>query len=606
MHSKNMYRLIALALVFASTTLFAEKKRKAPQAADAKWKERKAPKITATKPEAGIAGSTVSILGEHFDKSVSVSFNGKKLKIISQNPKKLVVRLAKDAVSDSFVISKPGFVDLRFDKTFNIIRRAVLKSFSPPRGDENISITLKGEHFLPSDEVYLGTLLMKQTHNQSTMITAKVPKGARSAKVRIKRNKKVIAQSKTRFEVTLPPPEIAEITPLSGSVGSIVTIKGKYFDAKDRIELAGKAVKIKSRSANILTLIIGKHNTGKFTLLGRSGRRANYDKTFTVVRPAQAKSFQPTSGMPGTRITIFGNHFLQGDNVLLGDRKLTIHSVSSNSIVCELPAGVKSGKLSVVRGKRHSKLRKPFQVFYAPIIRSMTPKSGPIGTKVIIEGKHFEKGLSITLAGQKIKPIKKTKTKIWVKIPKTARSGKFTILTNAGSTQTKDTYTIAQYASVQGFTPNALTYGQTLRIQGTRFHRGVEVYLGKTQLEMTRLTNDQIWVKIPTSAKSGTLKIVTHGKALKPKGKITISAPPPLMRFSFAPQKIKRGNEVTLSLDPASTDASVYFAGRPLPQRTLAGGKKLIVTIPSDAKSGYFEVEYKGRKYRAQKKLMVR
>jgi len=50
----------------------------------------------------------------------------------------------------------------------------------------------------------------------------------------------------------------------------------------------------------------------------------------------------------------------------------------------------------------------------------------------------------------------------------------------------------------------------------------------------------------------------------------------------------------------------VFFDGRPLPKKVMQGGRQLVVTIPGDARSGYFELEHRGERYRAKQIFRVR
>jgi hypothetical protein len=62
---------------------------------------------------------------------------------------------------------------------------------------------------------------------------------------------------------------------------------------------------------------------------------------------------------------------------------------------------------------------------------------------------------------------------------------------------------------------------------------------------------------------------------------------------------VERGSEVKVYVTPARTPLIVRFNKRVLPFRMDASGKVLTVTIPDDATSGFFEVEWKRKRYRS-------
>ena len=49
----------------------------------------------------------------------------------------------------------------------------------------------------------------------------------------------------------------------------------------------------------------------------------------------------------------------------------------------------------------------------------------------------------------------------------------------------------------------------------------------------------------------------------------------------------------------------VYYNGVPLPKKTLHEGRVLVVTIPSTAVSGYFEIEVDGQRIHADEPFTV-
>jgi hypothetical protein len=84
------------------------------------------------------------------------------------------------------------------------------------------------------------------------------------------------------------------------------------------------------------------------------------------------------------------------------------------------------------------------------------------------------------------------------------------------------------------------------------------------------------------------------------------SQPPsePAFTFTVSPNAAKRGSEVLLHLSEARP-VKVYYNGRILPKTTLGTSKVLRVTIPANAKSGFFELEWNGQSVRASQEFIV-
>ena len=102
-------------------------------------------------------------------------------------------------------------------------------------------------------------------------------------------------------------------------------------------------------------------------------------------------SLSPTSGPVGTSVTITGTNFgaTQGTStVKFNGVSATPTSWSGTSIVVPVPVGALTGSVIVtVSGAASNAL--PFTVGALPILTSLTPAIGPVGTSVTIAGTNF-------------------------------------------------------------------------------------------------------------------------------------------------------------------------------------------------------------------------
>jgi hypothetical protein len=589
------------------------KPREAPKDPNQGWKVRKRPEITSFAPAQGAPGSVVTIFGRYFGRTTVVRFNGRTLPILRRARGQMAVRIPRKAASDHFVLAKPGFRDVSSAKTFFVTRRPQIRKVRPLRGTPGVIVRVRGQHFLPTDTLLINNLPLHVLKIRPRGIKARLPKGAVSGRLSIRRGNRIVASSKFVFQVALPPPLVTGISPLSGSPGTVVRLTGRNFDTKDIVRLAGRKVPIRSRSNTMFEVVIGRHNTGRFAITGPGGRLAHPKPVFTIIRPARLKSFSPKFGPPGTRIRIFGNHFLPSDRPYLNNRALTVRTTSATQIVAEIPAGVASGFITLRRGTRIFRLRRRrglFRVQLAPALVAVRPAAAPPGALIEIQANNLDKSVSVLLSGQRLRIVKRNlrANTIWVKLPGRARTGRLVVVTSAGSSSWRRNFVITQYASLRAFFPLAGVTGTTIRVKGANFHKGVRVYLGKYELQVTRILPTQLWARIPATVPptSGRIIVQSYGRKVASPLKFRLTAAPPEVAFRVAPLRVYRGGEVTLFLTPPRRYVSVYYNGRLLPKRVLRNGAQLVVTIPADAKSGYFEIEYRGRRYRAKSRVRVR
>ena len=80
-----------------------------------------------------------------------------------------------------------------------------------------------------------------------------------------------------------------------------------------------------------------------------------------------------------------------------------------------------------------------------------------------------------------------------------------------------------------------------------------------------------------------------------------VPAPPPApaLTVTLSTTTATRGSEINIYVNPARAPLIVYYRGRVLPKKTDPSGTVLTVTIPADAASGHFEVEWGGQRFRS-------
>jgi hypothetical protein len=79
----------------------------------------------------------------------------------------------------------------------------------------------------------------------------------------------------------------------------------------------------------------------------------------------------------------------------------------------------------------------------------------------------------------------------------------------------------------------------------------------------------------------------------------TPDVPAAAMTVTLSAGSAARGSEINIYVNPARAPLIVYFNGRILPKKTDASGTVLTVTVPGDAHSGHFEVEWGGQRFRS-------
>ena len=194
-------------------------------------------------------------------------------------------------------------------------------------------------------------------------------------------------------------PAITGLNPTSGPVGTAVTISGSNFGASpgtSTVTFNGVAATTGNWSNTSITAAVPSGaSTGPVVV--RVGGVASNGVTFTVTMTSTApliSSLSPSSGPVGTAVTISGSNFGASpgtSTVTFNGVAATTSNWSNTSITAAVPSGASTGPV-VVRVGGVASNGVTFTVTTtstAPMISSLSPSSGPVGTAVTISGSNF-------------------------------------------------------------------------------------------------------------------------------------------------------------------------------------------------------------------------
>ena len=103
-------------------------------------------------------------------------------------------------------------------------------------------------------------------------------------------------------------------------------------------------------------------------------------------------AFSPTSGAPGTQVTLQGTGFsaTPGSNaVSFNGTSASVVSASANKLVVQVPSAATTGQISVTVGSNTVNSGKSFEVQAAPTITSFTPANVNVGATVTVSGTNL-------------------------------------------------------------------------------------------------------------------------------------------------------------------------------------------------------------------------
>ena len=277
----------------------------------------------------------------------------------------------------------------------------MLNSFSPSTGSVGSIVFISGAYFTGTTSVkFNGVAATSYTVNSSTQITATVPVGATSGKIRITTPTGYVV-SNTNYTVNVFAPVITSFTPTAGLIGSSVVISGDYFNNASSVTFNGVSATFTINSNSQITATVPSGvSPGPIAVTTPSGTGTSATNYDPVLAPS-ISSFTPISGFVGTQVQITGSEFTTVSSVRFNNITSSYTLVSDTGIRATVPSTATSGFVTVITsGGTASSSPDTYTVTVpTPTITSFSPGTGSVGTSVTITGTNLSNTSKVTFGG---------------------------------------------------------------------------------------------------------------------------------------------------------------------------------------------------------------
>jgi hypothetical protein len=522
------------------------------------------PTITAVNPSSAKVGEEVVITGSNLIEIQSITFgNAAATTFTSVSSTELKVTVPTGASTGKLVVKTSGGTA---QTDFTVIG-ATITSFTPASGPTGTRVTVTGSNFpspvgirfLNSAGTYsnAGSIRVDATAPAGTNVSGLVPSTAVTGKfILIDGSGATVATSATEFVVTPPKPTITSLSPISGPVGTLVTIKGSNLTSVTKITFGGiAATQFGAVGSDVQVTVPAGALTGKLELTTPGGT-AQAD--FTV--STSISSFTPERAPVGTKVTVTGNFpanstlrftnstggYLLADNSVLN---------SASSISGNVPATAVTGKIAIYdqAGTMLVESTSPFYV--APTIISLSPNSGKVGTVVRITGTTFNNLQSITFNGLAASnPTTIDASTLEATVPTGATSGPLVITTTGGSAQAM----FYVGPTITSLSPNSGLVGTKVTVKGSNLKDITAIAFNGTAVPTyTNPDANTITMNVPEGATTGSMTVTTLGGVASAPFTVLEPEPLPVELMDFAGKGSSKG--ITLTWKTSSEKDNAYF-----------------------------------------------
>jgi hypothetical protein len=473
--------------------------------------------------------------------------------------------------------------------------RSLLKitAVSPDSGMIGDSVQIFGSGFVPQisgNKITFGGVSAVVRSVTAHSLMTSVPKGAVSGPVKLTVDGQTVRGP--YFKVLTPGPSITSISPQKGPAGTQVTIRGRHFLSgivKSAVKSGGGPIKKVTETADTLSVdtLSGVHRFPR----PKPGSRIKIEPP--TKRVVIAPSRMASESRAHSELTI---------TVSVGNVLAPILSISDTKIIIEIPKEAAGGLIRLTTGGK-SVSSDNFHVIAAPVITDMTPKKGPAGTTVRLEGKGFcskSDSNTVTFNGTKATVKSVSKTKLTVVVPKGATTGMVKVKVN-GQTAAGPTFTVtktsAPQMAISGIAPKNGPVGAKVTIKGKNFSASKSkntVTFNGTKATVKNASKTKLVVAVPRGATTGSVKVTADGQtAAGPTFTITKNLTERLAITDITPKSGPISIKVAITgqnFSPIKTKNTVTFNGTQATVKS-ASDTKLIVTVPKDATTGVVKLQ---------------
>lgn len=316
-----------------------------------------------------------------------------------------------------------------------------------------------------------------------------------------------------------------------------------------------------------------------------------------VALPLSISGFLPSSGNPGTVVTIRGTGFGTGigsNTVSFNGVSATVVSVNDTVLIVQAPEKGSTGPLTITAGN-HTATGAVY-TYQALSIHQVSPANGPEGTNISISGAGFsslEGPAAVSINGHPAIVSNSNDTLLTAIVPAGAGSGAIEVTVN----NTHATGPVFTFQSITKIKPATGGAGTLVTISGTGFNTTAAsnaVAFNGQPGTVVNASATALQVLVPAQVKAGPVSVTINGQ--KTSGPIFTPVPPPIIR-TIAPLSGPVGSIITIAGDNFSSisdEDTVLLNGKPLTIMS-ASSQQLTLMVPATVTTGVLRISVNGQ-----------
>ncbi|MDX2196224.1 MAG: FG-GAP-like repeat-containing protein [Cytophagales bacterium] len=554
-------------------------------------------------PSIAGAGAIVTIFGKNLSNPNLVRFNG----FISTNFSSIsstAVRAAVPVLAGSGAV----LVDVTTDGgqsngvVYTILGAPTIASATPGSGIAGTVVTLTGTNYLTNNIVYVNNAFAPSTFVSSTKVLVTVPGNVSVGIGNI--------QLQNQGNVNLPDPAnytnspgsfsaIPHIGTITGGSplftiltqarqGDAIRLTGTNYLSGAQVFFNGLVANAYSVSSNQLYVVVPTGAASGNVTVRTSGGTSS-PVTFNIIPPPSITSFNPTSGVAGTWVTITGVEFNAVTNVTFGSVSSVGYTVvNSNTLVASVPGTTGKGKISIsaAGGVAQSSL----DFVPTPVITSINYTEAPINSYINIAGTNLHNATDVKINGVEVVTYSNFGTSVSILVPNNATSGYITLTSEGGNAISPYTFTVSTITSIN---PTSGIAGSLVTVSGIGLSSVTSYnFDGATSFNIVQNMGNMLIVSVPGTAEVGSIRLNFPNSGQTSSSQIFNPSP---VITSISPYT--HGTSQFINLTGTNLREVIHAEFNGVPSSNLgsaSGSNRNNVQVPANALSGIISVTVSG------------
>ena len=389
--------------------------------------------VTSITPATGAAGEPILVRGTGLSKVEEVSINGMAVQTFTVLDDSTITTAIPDgATSGRVTVASTQFVTSSTASL--VVTSPAITSFSPTIVVGGATISVTGANLGGTTAVRIGGVDVPFTQISSTSLSVTAGPGARTGSISVTA---AAGKTTTVDTITVGAPSIVSFAPVTGKVGTTVTLDGANFAGITGVSFGGVSATYRVLSATRISATVPTGVVDGPITVSASLGRASTDGEF-IAGPS-VSSISPTSGVAGSTITITGSHLdtvTMIDFVGASDAGTAFTLVSPTTITATVPDDAATGAIRLVGSTEASTPTYTVK----PAITGLVPASATAGSVVTISGSGLTGVTSVRFGNTSVTFTKVSNAQVSFTVPSNASAGSVAVsLTTSAGTASSPT-----------------------------------------------------------------------------------------------------------------------------------------------------------------------